>query len=68
MSGEIINYYKDLYSSNPKRNKLTHDDLKNKIKIIIDIVTELNENEKGLWPPKSYAYDFNGFSQKLLLK
>ena len=68
MSGEIINYYKELYSSNPKRNSLNNENLKDKIKTIIDILLELTDNENGLWPTKSYSYDYNGFSQKIIAK
>lgn len=64
---EIIDFYKKLYESNPKRNSLTHNDLKQKICDIIDLVDmHTNTNEISIWPPKSEAKDYYGFSQKTI--
>lgn len=64
---EIIDFYKKLYESNPKRNSLTHNDLKQKICDIIDLVDmHKNTNEISIWPPKSEAKDYYGFSQKTI--
>ena len=63
---EIIEYYKDIYESNVNRTKLERSTFLNKIMSIITIL--LNDpnttNKRPIWPPKSSARDFNGFSQK----
>jgi len=67
MADEIIQYYKELYSDNPKRNVLDHDSLKLKICRIIDILDNLTPNQESkIWPPKSIARDYFGFSQKTI--
>ena len=64
MKGEIINYYKELYESK-ETPKIERSEFLNKINDIITILlSEENiENENPIWPPKSQALDYNGFSQ-----
>ena len=47
MADEIIQYYKELYSDNPKKNVLDHDSLKIKIYRIIDILDNLTPNQES---------------------
>ena len=64
---EIINFYKELYQNNYKRNSLNHNQLKQEIYNIIDIIIRnTNENENRIWPPKTEARDYNGFSQRTI--
>ena len=64
MKGEIISYYKELYESK-ETPKIERSEFLNKINDIITILlSEENiENENPIWPPKSQALDYNGFSQ-----
>ena len=64
MKGEIIKYYKELYESK-SYPKIGRNQFLNKINDIITILlSEENiENENPIWPPKSQATDYNGFSQ-----
>ena len=63
----IVQYYKELYADNQKRKVLNHNDIKLKICEIIDIIDKLTPSQESkIWPPKSIARDFFGFSQKII--
>ena len=69
MAKEIIEYYKNLYKNNPKRESLNHTQLKDKVSAILKImIKNTNKDTDKIWPPKSNARDFNGISQKLIEK
>ena len=64
---EIIEFYKKPYENNPKRNILTHNNLKQKICDIIDIVDmHTNENEICILLPKSYQKTITDSPKKQL--
>ena len=69
MAKEIIEYYKNLYEDNPKRESLNHTQLKDTVSSILKImIKNTNEKTDKIWPPNSNARDFNGISQKLIEK
>ena len=69
MAKEIIEYYKNLYEDNPKRESLNHTQLKDTVSSILKImIKNTNEEIDKIWPPNSNARDFNGISQKLIEK
>ena len=69
MAKEIIEYYKNLYKDNPKRESLNHTQLKDTVSSILKImIKNTNEEIDKIWPPNSNARDFNGISQKLIEK
>ena len=69
MANDIIQYYQRLYESNPKRKRMNHNDLKSKIREILENLRALsNEKADRIWSPSSTARDYFGFSQKHLEK
>ena len=70
MEREVIEYYKTLYESNPKRPILKREELLNKIANIIQIILNQDglSNKKPIWLPKSTTKDYNGISQKEIEK
>ena len=67
MSKNIVEYYNNIYANNPKRAKLNQDELKLKICNILQIlINYIPQNNKPIWPPKSSALDYYGFSQKII--
>ena len=66
-SNEIINYYRELYQSNPRRKSLNHNQLTMKISEIINISCRLMlKEDERIYPPRSTSKNFNGFSQKTI--
>ena len=56
MAKEIIEYYKNLYKDNPKRESLNHTQLKDTVISILKImIKNMNEEIDKIWPPKSNA-------------
>lgn len=70
MKDEIINYYKELYESTSNPEKEIREIFLSKINEILLILLSQSDiqNERPIWPPKSYALDYNGFSQSEIEK
>jgi hypothetical protein len=69
MADKILEYYKNIYENNPCRTYLTHNEIKNNIYNILQIMMYyMPRNTDPIWPPKSASNDYNGFSQKVLEK
>ena len=65
----MIDFYKDLQEHNKKRNILNHNQLKQEIKDILELVLKnTTEQENKIWPPQSDTRDHNGFAQKTIEK
>ena len=60
MAKEIIEYYKNLYKDNPKRESLNQTQLKDTVSSILKImIKNTNKETDKIWPPNSNARDFN---------
>ena len=70
MKEEIINYYKELYESKINPVKTNRDELLIKInEILLILLSHCDiKDKKPIWPPKSHALDYNGFSQSEIEK
>ena len=70
MKDEIINYYKELYESTSNPEKEIREIFLSKINEILLILLSQSDikNERPIWPPKSHALDYNGFSQSEIEK
>ena len=66
LKGDVIEYYKNLYESNPNGVTLNQNTFLSKIHAIISIL--LNDpnikDKKAIWPPRTTTKDYNDLSQK----